>query len=156
MSKLVEKSIWVLNAGRVDCPDIQYTSPGPPPSSTVLQYHTATDGDTVTVVAVPNAFVYIDVNNDVSSLAFNVTADVSAMTLGDKVFICFRYSSLDVNNVVTATILSPIIMNPPDSFTVVNVTQTPDKFNTVLVAMPRFLLDLTFYSHNLMFTYEIY
>ena len=154
MSKLQEKSIRVLNASHIDCPTIQ-PSTGPPPSSIVLQYHTATDGETVNIITVPNAFVYIDVKNDVSSLAFNVTADVSSLSLGDKVFICFRYSSIDVNNVATATILSPIIMNPPNTFTVVNVTYTPDKFNTELVAMPRFLLDLTFDSTNLMFTYEI-
>ena len=153
MSMLREKSVDVLNAETIDVSTIQSVPSFVP---FVPLYYTATDGATITVIAVPNAFAFIDVNNDLSSLSFNVTADVSALSFGEKVLICFRYSSLDVNNVVTATILSPIIMNPPDSFTVVNVTQTPDKFNTVLVAMPRFLLDLTFYSPNLMFTYEIY
>ena len=146
MSMLLEKSVWVLNARTLDAENVQVEVPSG--TSSVPLYYTATDGATITVVAVPNAFAFIDVNNDVSSLTFNVTADVSALSLGDKVLICFRYSSLNASNLVTATILSPIIFNPPEIFTVKN-------FDDGSQMTPRYLLDLTFNGTKLVWTYEI-
>ncbi len=146
MSMLLEKSVWVLNARTLDAENVQVEVPSG--TSSVPVYYTATDGATITVVAVPNAFAFIDVNNDVSSLSFNVTADVSELSLGDKVLICFRYSSLNASNLVTVTILSPIIFNPPESFTVKN-------FDDGSQMTPRYLLDLTFNGTKLVWTYEI-
>ena len=146
MSMLLEKSVWVLNARTLDAENVQVEVPSG--TSSVPLYYTATDGATITVVAVPNAFAFIDVNNDVSSLTFNVTADVSELSLGDKVLICFRYSSLNASNLVTVTILSPIIFNPPESFTVKN-------FDDGSQMTPRYLLDLTFNGTKLVWTYEI-
>jgi hypothetical protein len=143
---LLEKSVWVLNARTLDAENVQVEVPSG--TSSVPVYYTATDGATITVVAVPNAFAFIDVNNDVSSLSFNVTADVSELSLGDKVLICFRYSSLNASNLVTVTILSPIIFNPPESFTVKN-------FDDGSQMTPRYLLDLTFNGTKLVWTYEI-
>ena len=139
---LREKSVDVLNAKTIEVPTIQ-SAP-----SFVPLYYTATDGATITVIAVPNAFAFIDVNNNVSSLSFNVSADVSALSFGDKVLICFRYSSLNASNLVTATILAPIIFNPPEIFTVKN-------FDDASQMTPRYLLDLTFNGTKLVWTYEI-
>ena len=149
MSKLYEKSVWVLDAKTIECPKIQ---PSPPVAPMVRQYHTvSTSGETVPVVAVPNAFVFIDVNNT-TPLTFNVSTDVTALSLGDKVFICFRYSSLDVTNVAVATILPPTLQRYLNaSFTVTN--RLP-RIGNPDVAVPRWLLDLTFDGTNLMYTYE--
>jgi len=118
----------------------------------VRQYHTvSTSGETVPVVAVPNAFVFIDVNNT-TPLTFNVSTDVSALSLGLKVFICFRYSSLDVTNVAVATILPPTLQRYlAASFT---VTNRHPRIGNPDVAVPQWLLDLTFDGTNLMYTYE--
>ena len=149
-SKLSEISVDVLDVDYIECPllNIQVLQP-----QVVLQYHTVvTNGETITLVPVPNAFVYIDVNNDTPSLAFNVTANVSLLSLGDKVSICFRFSNLNVTNVVTATMLLPIRNRPTEAFEISNVVfaELPG-----LVALPRYLMDLTFNSTDLMWTYNV-
>lgn len=153
MSKLTDKSIVVLDANYIDCPagNIQILR-----EPVILQYHNvASNGETITIVPVPNAFVYIDVTND-TPLSFNVTADVSALSLGDKVSICFRYSSLNVTNVVTTTLLQPIrSTNTVYPFVISNVSLRVIPSPSVPVAIPRYLLDLTFNSGNLMWFYEI-
>ncbi len=141
MSMLREKSVDVLNAKTIEVPTIQ-SAP-----SFVPLYYTATDGATITVIAVPNAFAFIDVNNNVSSLSFNVSADVSALSFGDKVLICFRYSSLNASNVATATVLSPIKYSGPN-FTIRNTDDNDDP-------MARYLLDLTFNGTSLLWTFEV-
>ena len=141
MSMLREESVDVLNAKTIEVPTIQSTP------SFVPLYYTATDGATITVIAVPNAFAFIDVNNNVSSLSFNVSADVSALSFGDKVLICFRYSSLNASNVATATVLSPIKSSGPN-FTIRNTDDNDDP-------MARYLLDLTFNGTSLMWTFEV-
>ena len=141
MSMLREESVDVLNAKTIEVPTIQSTP------SFVPLYYTATDGATITVIAVPNAFAFIDVNNNVSSLSFNVSADVSALSFGDKVLICFRYSSLNASNVATATVLSPIKYSGPN-FTIRNTDDNDDP-------MARYLLDLTFNGTSLMWTFEV-
>ena len=141
MSMLREKSVDVLNAETIDVPTIQSVP------SFVPLYYTATDGATITVIAVPNAFAFIDVNNDLSSLSFNVTADVSALSFGEKVLICFRYSSLNASNVATATVLSPIKISGLN-FTIRNTDDNDDP-------MARYLLDLTFNGTSLMWTFEV-
>ena len=138
---LREESVDVLNAKTIEVPTIQSTP------SFVPLYYTATDGATITVIAVPNAFAFIDVNNNVSSLSFNVSADVSALSFGDKVLICFRYSSLNASNVATATVLSPIKYSGPN-FTIRNTDDNDDP-------MARYLLDLTFNGTSLMWTFEV-
>ena len=150
-SKCSEISVGVLDVDYIECPlrNIQLLVP-----QVVLQYHTVvTNGETITIVPVPNAFVYIDVNNDTPSLAFNVTADVSLLSLGDKVSICFRFSNLDVTNVVTATLLLPIRNRPTEVLEISNVV--PFSESPGLGALPRYLLDLTFNSTDLMWTYEV-
>ena len=141
MSMLREESVDVLNAKTIEVPTIQSTP------SFVPLYYTATDGATITVIAVPNAFAFIDVNNNVSSLSFNVSADVSALSFGDKVLICFRYSSLNASNVATATVLSPIKSSGPN-FTIRNTDDNDDP-------MARYLLDLTFNGTSLLWTFEV-
>ena len=141
MSMLREESVDVLNAKTIEVPTMQSTP------SFVPLYYTATDGATITVIAVPNAFAFIDVNNNVSSLSFNVSADVSALSFGDKVLICFRYSSLNASNVATATVLSPIKYSGPN-FTIRNTDDNDDP-------MARYLLDLTFNGTSLMWTFEV-
>ena len=138
---LREESVDVLNAKTIEVPTIQSTP------SFVPLYYTATDGATITVIAVPNAFAFIDVNNNVSSLSFNVSADVSALSFGDKVLICFRYSSLNASNVATATVLSPIKSSGPN-FTIRNTDDNDDP-------MARYLLDLTFNGTSLLWTFEV-
>ena len=150
-SKLSEISVDVLDVDYIECPtrNIQMLQP-----QVILQYHTVvTNGETITLVPVPNAFIYIDVNNDTPSLAFNVTANVSLLSLGDKVSICFRFSNLNVTNVVTATLLLPIRNRPTEVLEISNVV--PFSESPGLGALPRYLLDLTFNSTDLMWTYEV-
>lgn len=146
---LHEKSVWVLDAETIECPKIQPSSPIAP---MVRQYHTvSTNGETVPVVAVHNAFVFIDVNNTTPLLTFNVSTDVSALSFGDKVFICFRYSSVDANNVALATILPPTLQRYSN---VQFIVSNRVAFQNTYVGLPRYLLELTFDGTNLMSTYE--
>jgi hypothetical protein len=146
---LHEKSVWVLDAKTIECPNIQ-TSPSI--GAMITQYHTvSTSAITVPVVAVPNSFVFIDVDNFTPLLTFNVSTDVSALSLGDKVFICFRYSNVDVNYVANATMLPPTLQR----YNFVQfIVSNRVAFQNTYVGLPRYLLELTFDGTNLMSTYE--